>query len=78
MIIILGSFFEADPMAIQFDPLANVADYVIRFNQKYGIEHPTFYQGSYSQAVSQAKQDLKFLLVYIHQNDQSDSNLFSV
>jgi hypothetical protein len=60
-----------------YDPLANIAEFVINYNQKYGTNHPEFYNGSYAQAVAEAKRDLKFLIVYLHQNDDKDSNSFA-
>lgn len=71
------SFFESSSIPIDYDPLVNIAEYAIYYNQKYGNNHPNFYQGSYSQAINEAKRDLKFLLVYIHQNDHKDCNTFS-
>ena len=31
------------------DPVGDVMRFIRNFNEKYGAEHPTFYQGSYSQ-----------------------------
>ena len=31
------------------DPVGDVMRFIRTFNDKYGAEHPTFYQGSYSQ-----------------------------
>ena len=31
------------------DPVGDVTRFIRNFNDKYGTEHPTFYQGSYSQ-----------------------------
>ncbi len=72
------SFFEPSPLAVgDHDPLANVAEFAIDYTQKYGINHVDFYQGSYSQAVNQARRELKFLMVYLHQNDNKDCDLFA-
>lgn len=32
-----------------YDPLANIAEFTIDFNQTFGINHPEFFPGSYSQ-----------------------------
>jgi hypothetical protein len=33
-----------------YDPLANVADFVIEINKQFGAtNHPTFFEGSYAQ-----------------------------
>jgi FAS-associated factor 2 len=71
------SIFNTSSIPIDYDPLANIAEFAITYNQKYGTNHPQFYQGSYSQAVNEAKRDLKFLLIFIHQNDNKDSHLFA-
>lgn len=42
----------------------------------YGVQHPTFYVGTYSQVINEAKKDLKFLLVYLHSKDHQDTNRF--
>lgn len=70
-------FFESSSMPIDYDPLANIAEYAIQYNQKYGTNHVNFYEGSYAQAVNEAKRDLKFLMVYLHQNDNKDCNTFA-
>ena len=41
--------FESSSIPIDYDPLANIAEFAITYNQKYGTDHPQFYQGSYSQ-----------------------------
>ena len=41
--------FESTPLPIDYDPLANIAEYAILYNQKHGTNHPQFYQGSYAQ-----------------------------
>lgn len=35
------------------------------YNEKYPA-HPVFYQGTYAQALNDAKRELKFLIVYLH------------
>lgn len=34
-----------------YDPLANIAEFTIDFNQTFGINHPEFFPGSYSQVI---------------------------
>ena len=43
--------FEPSPLAIDYDPLANVAEFVIQYNQKHGTNHADFFQGSYAQVI---------------------------
>lgn len=70
-------FFEATPIPVDYDPLANIAEFAIQYNTNFGTNHVDFYQGSYSQAVNEAKRDLKFLVVYIHQNNNADCTTFA-
>jgi hypothetical protein len=33
-----------------YDPLANIAEFIIDFNRQYGADnHPNFFEGSYAQ-----------------------------
>jgi FAS-associated factor 2 len=70
-------FFESTAIPIDYDPLANIAEFAIHYNTKFGTNHIEFYQGSYAQAVNEAKRDLKFLVVYLHQNDNQDCVKFA-
>lgn len=54
---------------VSSDPVEDVVRFISLFQEKYGNNHPVFYQGSYSQALSDAKQELRFLLVYLHKED---------
>lgn len=47
------------------DPLADVMKFIQDYNIKYPA-HPVFYQGTYAQALNDAKRELKFLLIYLH------------
>ncbi|XP_054712003.1 FAS-associated factor 2-like isoform X2 [Uloborus diversus] len=69
------SFIRADPRRIT-DPVRDVRIFIQNFEEKYGTEHPIFYRGTYYQAVNDAKQDLKFLLVYLHGDDHQDTDEF--
>lgn len=66
-----------DPRRNVTDPVGDVMSFIRSFNEKYGADqHPTFYQGSYSQALNDAKRELRFLLVYLHGNDHQDTDKF--
>lgn len=44
------SMFERTPaIPHDYDPLANIAEFTIDYNQTFGINHPEFFAGSYSQ-----------------------------
>ena len=70
-------FFEATSIPSDYDPLANIAEFAIQYNAQFGANHIDFYQGSYSQAVGEAKRELKFLVVYLHQTDNQDCVKFA-
>ena len=42
----------------------------------YGTRHPIFLRMSYNDALSEARKDLKFLLVYLHSDDHQDTPRF--
>ncbi|XP_028408569.1 FAS-associated factor 2-like [Dendronephthya gigantea] len=65
------SIFGADTT-----PLEDVLKFKEEFETKYGRIHPTFYQGSYSQAIEDAKRELRFLLVYLHSSEHKDTEQF--
>lgn len=55
------------------DPVADVVKFIRSYEENYGNQHPVFYQGSYSQALNDAKHELRFLIVYLHSDDHQDS-----
>lgn len=57
-------------------PLEDVLKFKTEFEAEYGTVHPTFYQGSYSQALNDAKRELRFLLVYLHSSEHQDTDKF--
>nr|XP_054761028.1 FAS-associated factor 2-like [Lytechinus pictus] len=65
-----------DPRRIVTDPRGDVLSFIASYEERYGAAHPEFYRGSYSEALSDAKRDLKFLLVYLHGNDHQDTDQF--
>ncbi|KAK6626449.1 hypothetical protein RUM44_008922 [Polyplax serrata] len=65
--------FRPDPRRLLTDPLGDVLSFISTFEEHYGDAHPVFYQGTYSQALNDAKQELRFLLVYLHSEKNSDS-----
>ncbi|KAK7091701.1 FAS-associated factor 2-like [Littorina saxatilis] len=65
-----------DPRRNVTDPLGDVMRFIDCFEAKYGTSHPVFYQGTYSQALNDAKRELRFLMVYLHGDDHQDSDTF--
>lgn len=73
----LLSFFEDDSIPDNYDPISNVEEFINYFNEKFGTNHPVFLNQSYAQALDLAKRELKFLIVYIHRNDDHQSIKFA-
>ncbi|KAL4217955.1 FAS-associated factor 2 [Mactra antiquata] len=69
-------FLRPDPRRNVTDPVGDVTRFITYYDDKFGPEHPVFYQGSYSQALNDAKNELQFLLVYLHGRDHQDSERF--
>ena len=55
------------------DPTENVVSFIRDYDRIYGVEHPNFYVGTYSQALNEAKKDLKFVLAYLHCTEHENS-----
>ncbi|KAJ8247165.1 hypothetical protein GJAV_G00259500 [Gymnothorax javanicus] len=70
------SFIRPDPRGRVTDPVGDVVSFIHNFEEKYGRSHPVFYQGTYSQALNDAKRELRFLLVYLHGDDHQDTDDF--
>jgi len=68
--------FRPDPRLMVTNPLGDVMQMINSYDAKYGSDHPVFYQGTYAQALSDAKQELTFLIVYLHSDNNSDCDLF--
>ncbi|XP_036920314.1 FAS-associated factor 2 isoform X2 [Sturnira hondurensis] len=69
-------FIRPDPRSRVTDPVGDIVSFMHSFEEKYGRAHPVFYQGTYSQALNDAKRELRFLLVYLHGDDHQDSDGF--
>lgn len=59
-----------------FDPVSEVRKFSDSYEALYGSPHPPFHIASYSQALEEAKKDLKFLVVYLHSPEHQDSARF--
>ncbi|CAG2203937.1 FAF2 [Mytilus edulis] len=69
----IWSLFRQDPRRNVVDPVGDVTRFIQTYNDLYGQDHPVFYQGSYSQALNDAKSELRFLLVYLHGDNHQDT-----
>lgn len=56
--------------------LEDVLSFKEDFERRYGRIHPTFYEGSYSQAIEDAKKELRFLLIYLHSSEHKETEQF--
>jgi len=70
------SLIRPDPRRIATEPLRDVMNFINSFDEKYGSRHPVFYQGTYSQAVTDAKLELRFLIVFLHDDSYPESENF--
>lgn len=70
------SFIFAPGPPTQRQATQEVEQYISEFDSKYGNTlHPRFYHGTYREAVNHAKRHLRFLLVYLHnENDPVSVN----
>uniref|UniRef100_A0A4W3JXR4 Fas associated factor family member 2 n=1 Tax=Callorhinchus milii TaxID=7868 RepID=A0A4W3JXR4_CALMI len=69
-------FIRPDPRSRVTDPVGDVVAFIQSFEEQYGRTHPVFYQGTYSQALNDAKRELRYLLVYLHGDDHQDTDEF--
>ena len=58
------------------DPRTVAARFLREYEIKYGETHPDFYQGGYSQALENARRDLRFLLVVLQSDEHDDTEQF--
>lgn len=70
------NLIRSDPRRFVTDPIGDVTNFISKYEESYGKCHPVFYQGTYSQALNDAKRELKFLLVYLHGDDHQDTPYF--
>ncbi|XP_068145236.1 FAS-associated factor 2 [Drosophila tropicalis] len=61
------NFGGSNEQRIVTDPLGDVMKFIREYYERYP-EHPVFYQGTYAQALNDAKQELRFLIVYLHKD----------
>lgn len=73
---ILGAFLGGNEERIVTDPLGDVMSFIRSYSDRYP-EHPVFYQGTYAQALNDAKQELRFLLVYLHKDPTKNTDVDS-
>lgn len=75
-IMFLVNLFKSQERIVT-DPLGDVVNFIRTFDDRYPV-HPVFYQGTYAQALNDAKRELKFLLVFLHSERQNASEVASL
>ena len=72
----LTLFFSPGPPT-QRQAGQEVERFITEFDNKHGVLHPRLYHGTYREAVSHAKKHLRFLFVYLHNEDNPTSIQFA-
>ncbi|KAG7312241.1 hypothetical protein JYU34_001713 [Plutella xylostella] len=75
VINLLLSFVRTDERRLVTDPLGDVMGFINSYTTKYNA-HPVFYQGTYAQALNDAKNELRFLIVYLHSDSATETQNF--
>jgi len=57
-------------------PIDDILKFKKEYEDMYGAVHPTLYLGSYSQVLSDARKELKFILVYLHAKQHQTHQIF--
>nr|CAG4641939.1 EOG090X0B12 [Eurycercus lamellatus] len=86
IIVVIATFYQITSFVFRLilpiqrpavtDPAGSVVSFIQEYDRTYGVQHPNFYPGTYSQVLNEAKKDLKFLLVYLHSKDHQDTERF--
>ncbi|XP_072944574.1 FAS-associated factor 2 [Epargyreus clarus] len=72
---LLLSFIRNDERRLVTDPLGDVMGFINSYTARY-TPHPVFYQGTYAQALNDAKNELRFLIVYLHSESATETQNF--
>ncbi|CAG4956083.1 unnamed protein product [Parnassius apollo] len=72
---LLLSFIRNDDRRLVTDPLGDVMGFINNYTSRFN-PHPVFYQGTYAQALNDAKNELRFLIVYLHSESTSETQNF--
>ncbi|KAL0821755.1 hypothetical protein ABMA28_005177 [Loxostege sticticalis] len=72
---LLLSFIRNDDRRLVTDPLGDVMGFINNYTSRFN-PHPVFYQGTYAQALNDAKNELRFLIVYLHSESATETQNF--
>ncbi|KAG0302015.1 hypothetical protein BGZ98_007864 [Dissophora globulifera] len=73
---ITGQSTRSGPTRSPQDPASVAARFLREYEESYGTTHPNFYAGGYSAALNKAKDELKFLVVYLHSDEHDATDAF--
>ncbi|KAF9390242.1 hypothetical protein CPC16_005197 [Podila verticillata] len=73
---ITGQSTRTGPSRPPQDPASVATRFLREYEEAYGTQHPNFYAGGYSAALNKAKNDLKFLVVYLHSDEHDATDKF--
>lgn len=62
-------------ISVVTDPLGDVMGFINNYTSRFN-PHPVFYQGTYAQALNDAKNELRFLVVYLHSDSAAETQSF--
>jgi FAS-associated factor 2 len=75
MLEYLSSLLPLGPLD-DASPATSVRLHVLEFEEQYGTAHPAFFEGSMREALVHARNDSRFLLVYLHSPEHIDTRTF--
>lgn len=64
------------PTAEERNPALAAGAFIRNFELEYGPSHPAFIEGSYTEAVRRARNEFKFLIIYLHSSLHSNTPAF--
>jgi FAS-associated factor 2 len=59
------------------DPRAAASRFLLDFDQKYGRQHPEFYQGTYNQALDAAKREMKCFVAVLQSEEHDETEAWT-
>lgn len=71
------SFFQSlVSSTTPIDPLRQIEDYCLYFDNQYGPNHPPFYRGRLHQALRDAQREVRLLFIYLHDKNSQSCDRF--
>jgi FAS-associated factor 2 len=77
----LGNLANSPPSLLAggtgLDPNGASTRFLLNYEQRYGRNHPEFFQGTYNQALDSAKRELKYFLAIVQSDGHDDTDVFN-